>query len=203
MFFINSIFLMAWKELRITDETTDETNIFNMLMRFQLTLSIIIIPLIKLIVLYLFGGEYYSAWKYSGLLILAATFYNFSGFVGAYYYKEKKTKNHFFTSIAGAFTNILINYLFLDKFGLQVASLLIKIDFKCMALLLSYAMFNIIIIFYLDIIGIIALTVVNIIIFIIFNKKIIEILIKKYSCKNNFFKKKRYENENKRVKTIK
>lgn len=65
--------------------------------------------------------EYYLAFYFTPTLTVATYFYCISQFFGSIYVALKRTKNMAFTTGIAAIINILINLIFMAKFGVQVA----------------------------------------------------------------------------------
>lgn len=60
--------------------------------------------------LFYVSDDYYGAWIYIPLLIVAAVFYAFSGYLGSVYSALQKTSHDMWTSLIGSIVNIIITY---------------------------------------------------------------------------------------------
>lgn len=65
----------------------------------------------------LFSKDFFEAWRYVPLLLIAYVFSGLAGFLGSTFRAEKQTKKLFISSLAGALSNIILNFYFISKFG--------------------------------------------------------------------------------------
>lgn len=202
---LNNIFYLSWQENSITSYNTDDrdkfyTNIFNRLKDFQLSICIVLIPFIKILCVTILGESYKISWKYAIFLIIGSVFSLFSSFYAVGYLNNKKTINVFKSSLLGVSISIILNILFMKKYGLQVASIstmisffivfiyrawdnkkyfTIKIEYLNLLLLVIILSITITCTFLLDIKKIYVILFFNIIISLIINRQIIFNLFKK------------------------
>src|SRR5699024_4224136 len=120
---INSVFFLAWKDNAIIEFNTKDKNhyyskVFQYFFRFMAT-SVIILTLITKPVLWLMISEdFYSSWKYIGILLCATLFNACALFWSAGYHGAKKTKVIFVTSFVGALVNVIVNLILIKYIGL-------------------------------------------------------------------------------------
>lgn len=88
-----------------------------------------IILFIKVIAKILFSGEFYEAWKYAIVLMVAVVFQALNGFLGIIYAASKKTKTIFITTVLGAGSNIVLNILMIPKMGALGAAVATMISY--------------------------------------------------------------------------
>lgn len=123
-----TIFHQAWqlsgiKEYKDESYSTFYSNIysiFNLLIVTFSSLSLLLLPYLSI---WLFKGEFVNSWKYTPFLILGALFSGLSGVLSPAYMAVKKTNILMVSTIVGALINILLNILFLQLFGVQVAAI--------------------------------------------------------------------------------
>ncbi len=77
------------------------------------------VPMIKILT----TPDYYSAWEFVPMLSLAMAFSAFANFMGSVYVVEKRSKNSFLTTMAGAVLNIVLNFVLIPKIGPQGAAI--------------------------------------------------------------------------------
>ena len=123
---ITSIFYSAWQEqaiLTYDDENRDEyySKIFAQYYKALFCIILMAIPLTKVVINYTMTQEFHSASKYIGFLYLAGVFQAFSAFYGTGYLSTRQTRGAMTTTIVGAIMNVVINALFMPKYGLQIA----------------------------------------------------------------------------------
>ena len=124
---INSIFYMVWKDSSIEEYNSLDKNeyyskVFKYYYKVLFSISMIFIVSSEKMIKFFARNSYSEAWKYSLFLYLGTVFWGFSGFYATGYLSSKKTTGTFYSSLIGAITNILINIIFIKKYGLQVAS---------------------------------------------------------------------------------
>ena len=129
-----SLFFKAWqissiKELNKEDTEKFYSNILNMLMKFMFAICILMLIGINVIFFVLIGDEFKEAVYYVPVLILSTVFYALSSFMGTIYTAYKKSNDILNSTIMSATINIVINIIFMKKFGLITA---------CMSTLISY-----------------------------------------------------------------
>lgn len=157
-----SIFMSAWRLSAVDNFGSQESqNFYNEVYRklesfiIMITAGVILINKILAKILYI--NEFYSAWKYVPILILAFAFHGLSEFFGSIYTSAKKTTMLFYSSLSGAIINIILNLILIPIYsgiGAAIATLIshllilvirvlhskkfisIKIDYKNSILLL-------------------------------------------------------------------
>lgn len=124
---IFTIFNMSWQEaaaVHINDEDRDEffSSMINEILVFFISLSLIILSCIPIAFNLLIGQNYDKSYNYIPILLFANIFNVFLNLVGAIYLAKKETKKLANTTIISAVINIVINILFVKKFGLYATS---------------------------------------------------------------------------------
>ena len=77
----------------------------------------------------LFLNEYFIAWTYVPPLLISTLFSSLSGFLASVFISVKKTKMIFYSTLIGAFINIILNYSFIKTFGIMGASYSTMVSF--------------------------------------------------------------------------
>lgn len=124
---LHSTFFQAWQISAIEEYGSEEvseyySSIFNRYMEVAFLFAIGSIALVKPILGFVLETSYKDAWKYSLFLILASLFSSFSSFFGTTYSAAEKTKGALVTSLIGAATNIIMNFILISGYGIQGAS---------------------------------------------------------------------------------
>jgi len=124
---INSVFMQSWQlsavdESKSLDRNAFYSTTFNYLSMVLLITNSLLTLIIKPFYTVWLTEMYFEAWKYTTILLLANTFSCFSMFAGTNYIAMKKTKGNFKTTIVGCLTNIILNLIFIPKFGLYAAA---------------------------------------------------------------------------------
>lgn len=119
---ISNIFMQAWqisavKEHKKSDTSKFYSEVYNYYCTFVIIVCSILILFTKFICYFMFSDEFFVAWKYVPLLVLAVAFGGFSGFLGSIYVAEKKSFKNFLSTSTGALVNISLNLLLVPRFG--------------------------------------------------------------------------------------
>ena len=77
----------------------------------------------KILARFLYSGDFFVAWKYSIILVLAVNFQALGSFIGVIYTSAKKTKNILYTTLIGAIVNIILNFLLIPSYGATGAAI--------------------------------------------------------------------------------
>ena len=204
--FVTNVFQLAWQESAIMEENSEArdkfyTETFNSYMRLLLGGYLIAIPLIKIIIPVLLTDNYQIGYLYNPILLMGAVFSAFSQFYGSAYLVFKKTSGAFTTTVITAIINLLIGMGLIPYIGLFAPALGTAISFMVQWLIRVYQMkdyfkvkidvhhlfillvFSIAITFMYYIDSMILQYIcfcIGIIVFVIFNKKLIMEIIKKF-----------------------
>lgn len=123
-----SIFSQAWSISAIKDfDSLDSDgffgnmyNILNLIMCVGCSILILFnIPLSHI----LYSGDFFTAWKYVPLLLLAVVFDCLTLFFGSMFFAVKDTKKISFATIIGAIVNTIFNFLFIPIFSAMGAAI--------------------------------------------------------------------------------
>lgn len=116
------IVLNAWQISAVEDFGTEGTRrFFTKIYNYYFTLTLffvsIIVALTKIISRILFQNEFYDAWVFVPLLMVAYFFHDLSAFVATIYTTSKRTKMLSYTTLVGAVINIILNFILIPKWG--------------------------------------------------------------------------------------
>lgn len=125
---MSSIFTGAWEISAVDDFGTEKNRKFFSEMYYEyLNLLIVlcasVLVFIRPLAYILFKKEFYGAWLFVPALLYATLFNGMCGFVGTIFSAAKKTNAIFFTTIAGAVTNIVLNFCLIPNWGAQGAAI--------------------------------------------------------------------------------
>lgn len=129
---ISNLFISAWQISAFEDFGSDESiKFFNKIANDYIKLNLIVssglVFLTRPLALILFASDFYSAWKYTPILVLAFVFSTLSSFWGTVYTAAKKTKMLFYSTLIGAGVNIVLDLLmtpWIGAYGAALATLL-------------------------------------------------------------------------------
>ena len=131
---LSTILTSAWQISAVDDFGSEESrnffsDVYQKYASVYVMASAVIILFIKVIARILFSGEFFEAWKYAAILLIAVVFQAMNGFLGIIYAASKKTKAIFVTTILGAGINIVLNILFIPTMGALGAAIATLISY--------------------------------------------------------------------------
>lgn len=127
---ISSVFLEAWQFSAVHELSGNEGEhiqfyevVWASFQAGMLFAGSIMIALSKPLIHLLAAKEYYAAWEFVPVLTIAMVFSAFVSFMGSVYLVKKKSNLSFWTAMAGAFVNLLLNFLLIPRLGVQGAAI--------------------------------------------------------------------------------
>lgn len=129
---LQTIFVMfnnSWTDLALAElengNNSEEysSKVFKELYRVSFGITLILIPLTKIVAQLILSEAYKTASVYIGFLYLGTVFQGFSSFCSIGYLQGKKTKGAAITSIYGAIVNLVVNLMLIKKYGLFAAAI--------------------------------------------------------------------------------
>lgn len=129
-----NIFMQAWQLSAITEfNKKNSAEFFSQtykMLNFAMVVGCsVLILLIKPISAILFGTEFSDAWKLVPFLLISVIFGALSGFLGSINVAVKKTKTLFTTTLVGASIGVVLNLIFVPKYGAIAASVIAAISY--------------------------------------------------------------------------
>lgn len=123
----SGIFSQAWNMSAIVEKNSRTiakfyTNVFNIFQSFVYVLAGGLLFSIRFITTRLFQGDFPIAYLYTPFIILAVSFTCFSTFMGSVYIAAQQSKRSLLTTLLGAVTNIVLNFILIPFFGLHAAA---------------------------------------------------------------------------------
>ena len=124
-----SVFNEAWRlsAVRESDDPKACADFFSQVFRYYVAVVFVggafLIAFAKVCSVILFADSYYEAWLYVPILVIATVFTSFDSFLATAYFTKKKTMASFYTSMAGAVLNIVLNLIWIPVWGAVGASL--------------------------------------------------------------------------------
>lgn len=122
-----NIFFGAWQISAVENFGSKESklffsDIFKKTLLLNVFASVLLIGSAKVLGRILFAKDFFVAWKYTILLVVAYFFSTMASFMGTIYTSAKKTKMLFITSVISALLNFVLNILLIPKFEIVGAS---------------------------------------------------------------------------------
>jgi O-antigen/teichoic acid export membrane protein len=124
---LTSIFTQAWQISAIKSVSDgDHENFASQVYRYFTIISVIacagLIALSKMLGTILYAKEYFIAWTYVPILLVAYLFSGLSGILASLFSAQKKTNILFHSTLVGAGMKLLMNLVLIPKFGLITAA---------------------------------------------------------------------------------
>ncbi len=122
------IFTSAWRISAVEDFGSNESkkffkNVFDLYSMFCFCLAAVLILLSKLIGTILFAKDFFVAWKFAPLLIIAVSSYKLAEFMMSVYTSSKRTRNIIVASLLGALVCTAASFVLIHYYGIQGASI--------------------------------------------------------------------------------
>lgn len=138
--FVYTIFELGWQTLSIRSFNKNESKelyskVFNLLALIMFSIVVLSLFFIKPFIGIFVSAEYYTTYRYIPLLLLAMVFNSFSSFYGIGYLAAKNTKGTVRTAVIACIVNIIINLIFMPKYGISVAVISTFLAFFTMAII--------------------------------------------------------------------
>lgn len=132
-----SAFTMAWHLSAIKEFDPNDTDgffsktyrMYNSLICFICSILIFLnIPLAK----FLFAKDFFEAWKYSSILLIAVMFNALTAYFGGLFGAVKKTKANAMTTVFSAIMNAIMNMIMIPRFAIQGAAIATAVSYGLM-----------------------------------------------------------------------
>lgn len=202
---INHVFFLAWKDSAILTFEANNRNeyykkVFKPFFRLMATSVIMLILLAKPVIAIFISDDFYEAWQYIGVLLCGSLFHTLALFWSAGFHAAKKTKIILTSSLIGAILNIVVNALLikhLHLYAIAISTIIafgvvwlirviasrniftIGIDLIDFAVLLPLILVAMVVSFFVETLGLIICLVLAVLLFILYNKELINFLIRK------------------------
>lgn len=144
-----NIFTSAWtlsaiQSVEDKDSDKFQSNIFKYFNAINVLACSALILLSKVLAKVLFAKEFYEAWQYVPLLLVAYVFSGLAGFLASSFRAAKYTKGLFSSTVIGALINIILNFFIVKKYGIMGAAFTTVIGFAVTFYIRSYSVKKII-----------------------------------------------------------
>jgi len=123
MVLVSTIFIYAWQISSVTEDEDKRrsffSNVFEAYSSLLFVVSSIVIIFCRPVLDILVDSNFYDAWHYIPVLVLATTFSCFVSFFGTIYMLYKKSTHAMWTTLAGAALNVVLNLFLIPWIGIQ------------------------------------------------------------------------------------
>lgn len=131
---LNSIFFMAWQESAVEESDSEDrdsyySTMFNGFVKFQISIVLIILPLIRLFIYFGISDEFVSAWLFIPFYLIGAVFHAYTYFLGTAYTVSKKTIGATKTTIGAAVISVILNVSLVHWIGIWTVPISVALTF--------------------------------------------------------------------------
>lgn len=117
-----SVFNSAWELSAVEDFDNEKgksfyASVYQKYVESCLLISAFLVAGAKILGRILFAADFFQAWRLSTLLILGVAFHSLAGFLGTAFTTAKKTKMVFLSTVVGAVTNLILNFVLIMWLG--------------------------------------------------------------------------------------
>ena len=131
---ISSVFVNAWQISAVEEFGSEEnrrffSNVYRKYLAVNICGTSFLILCVRIISHILFSANFFSAYLIAPYLLLGAVFKTLSAFLGSVYTSSKNTKMLFYSTMAGAVINIVLNVVFLKTMGVVGAAVATLISY--------------------------------------------------------------------------
>lgn len=110
--------ISATKEMEDSNDVKFYSDVFRYLTFFVFGACIFIVFIIKPFMSVYVGKEFNEAWQYTPLLLVSAVFSAISAYCGSLYGALKKPVHSMLTTLLAAIINIVLNFIFIPRYGI-------------------------------------------------------------------------------------
>ncbi len=122
---VSGIFMDAWQISAFTEQEGRDRFYSKVMSTYSSLLFVMasgVILCTRIVPHVLFAEEYYEAWRYIPLLVIAMVFTCMVNFLGSIYMVEKKSVRSLITAAISAVVNIVLNLLWIPRYGVNGAA---------------------------------------------------------------------------------
>ena len=119
---VSGVFIEAWHFSAVKDSSDEERSgffgmVYDNFMGFMFFCGACIISGAQIFTKILLADSYFESWRYVPVLVIATIFSTLVSFLGSVYFLKKKSALSMLTAMAGAGTNIILNFLLIPEWG--------------------------------------------------------------------------------------
>ena len=119
---VNNIFMSAWRLSSVEEFGTEKSklfwnDIFKKFVSLMMCTTSLILVFNKFLAGVLYSNEFYGAWKFVPVLVMASVLQSYSEFFGTVYLAAIKTRMLFYSTGIGAISNIILNIVLIPKYA--------------------------------------------------------------------------------------
>ena len=124
---VSGVFIEAWHFSSVTDADENEKagffgTVYDNFMGVMFMCGAFIIAGAQIFTRILVSDAYFESWRYVPVLVIATSFSALVSFMGSVYFLKKKSAVSMLTAMAGAVTNIILNFILIPVYGAMGAA---------------------------------------------------------------------------------
>ena len=128
------IFFNAWQISSVEDYGSEKSvqmysTVYRYLFSLLFAVAAIVIVGVRIIAKVLFAGNFFEAWKFVPVLIIAYLFHDLAAYIGSVYTATKKTNMLFRSTLVGSIVNIVLNVILIPKYGAMAGAITTMISY--------------------------------------------------------------------------
>lgn len=137
MMTVMGFFISAWQLSAVEDFGTEKSqsffsDVYNKCFAVNVLLASSLIAFTKIIASFLYSSDFFVAWKYVPVLVLANVFNVMASFLGTIYTASKKTKMLSLSTMIAAASNIIMNFALIPTLGAMGAAIATAVSYFLM-----------------------------------------------------------------------
>lgn len=137
MMTIMGYFISAWQISAVEDFGTEKSqNFFSEVYKKCFAMNLLVAATLilssKIMAGFLYSADFFAAWRFVPILVIANVFNVLASFMGTIYTASKRTKMLSISTMIGAVTNILMNFMLIPSMGAMGAAIATAISYAIM-----------------------------------------------------------------------
>lgn len=137
MMTVMGFFISAWQISAVEDFGSEKSqqffsDIFRKCFAVNVILASFLIAFTKVIGTFLYSADFFVAWRYVPVLVIANVFNVMASFMGTIYTSAKKTKMLSISTVLAALINIVMNFILIPKMGAMGAAIATALSYFIM-----------------------------------------------------------------------
>lgn len=137
------VFIEAWQFSIVKDASEEErgsffSTVFKNYMGIIFMGASVIIAGSKILTSLLLADSYYESWRFVPILVIATAFSALVSFLGSVYFLEKKSVMSMLTAMAGAFINVVLNFVLIPTRAAMGAAIATAISYIAVYVIRAY-----------------------------------------------------------------
>ena len=131
---VTSIFATAWRISAVEEFGSEASrkfysDVYGMYVTLTAFMASALMLMNKPLSTFLYQKDFYQAWQFVPVLLVASVIHAYCEFFGTIYTSSMKTKMLFYSTVIGAATNVLLNFMLIPEFAAMGAAIATMISY--------------------------------------------------------------------------